>query len=159
MRIGFDIDGEDAFVDALGRFHAEAVAVDQHPGIAHHRDRHCRRVNLHAGKCPVPLEAAQMLDVTGEARPVLEARLAGNRRLGIGQPQAGAPHAIGRHASRGGQMLDEDVGGRHFAVAQIGKKVLGLRPQVIEIRTGGEFRAHVPPCVSLRSAIRCTKDV
>ena len=88
VRLGLDVDVEDAFVNCLRGFGAKPVAIDQHPrgGQAWPAGIACRR--FPGANAQVPSSASQLFDMARQVRPAGESVFPRDRRLGVGQSES-----------------------------------------------------------------------
>src|SRR5262249_36101542 len=105
VRVGFDIDVEDAFVGCFGRFRAKAVAVDQDSARRQRGGGHPLAVNFEMREGPRSFEGAQLFDVPAELWPAGEAGFPGDGGLGVREPERRLADLFLGHAVCGRQML------------------------------------------------------
>src|SRR5215467_13964396 len=79
----FHIDIEDPLIVSFGRFHAEAVAVDQQTGVGQHRRGHRVSIHFEGTECPGSFHTAKPIDMASQAGPSGKSTLVCNSRLRV----------------------------------------------------------------------------
>ena len=136
VRVGFDIDIEDAFVGCFGRFSAKAVAVDQDSACRKRVGRDRLAVNFEVRERPRSFEGAKLFDVPAELWPAGEAGFPRDGGLGVREPERRLADLFFAHAVGGRQMLAHRGDGVGVARLERSQERFRLTPQMIEIRAG-----------------------